>query len=68
MSKVEILINSQWVEIPFVTLNVGDVFRMFTPDGKPVVDEMDDKSEFVAMSEVIYAEGREPSIQFKGRN
>ena len=37
LRKVEVLKNDGWKEIQFIDLEIDDKFRMFEPDGSPVV-------------------------------
>lgn len=36
--RVEVNTDHGWIERPFEQIKKGDVFRMFEPDGKPVVN------------------------------
>jgi len=40
--KIEMLENEEWKEVQFQELKSGNVFRMFEPDGKPVVGAIDE--------------------------
>lgn len=39
MRKCQVKQNSKWIDIDFNKLKKGDVFRLFEPDGKEVVDK-----------------------------
>lgn len=56
--KVEKLADGTWHEVPFSELRKGDDFRLFEPDGEPVVDP-DGKTIWRALSD--------PFINAKGQ-
>jgi hypothetical protein len=39
--KVEILKSGEWKEVAFPDLKDGDIFRMFEPNGDPVISNVD---------------------------
>jgi hypothetical protein len=45
-------VNGKWVNVNYNEIEPGDVFRMFDPDGTPVVDDnrYGGKTEFTAAS------------------
>jgi hypothetical protein len=49
LRKTEIFTENGWVEIPFMELTAGDVFRLFEPTGEIVVDSYG-VNEFLAVS------------------
>lgn len=55
MRAVERLEEGQWVDIDFLQLEKGVIFRMFEDDGSPVLDE--GISIFLATSDLFYSNG-----------
>lgn len=49
LRTVEVLRSGEWVQIQLKEIKDGEVFRMFNPDGSPVV--WDDEEIFVAQGE-----------------
>jgi hypothetical protein len=41
LRRVEKLVDGQWVQVRMLELKDGDVFRLFEPNGEPVVDGKD---------------------------
>jgi len=41
LRRVKVLREGQWVQVRMKELKVGEKFRMFEPDGTPVIDSRD---------------------------
>lgn len=54
---VQIFKDMKWQDISFNDLKSGDKFRMFEPDGDPVINTIDGTTEWVAGSDVYYEDG-----------
>lgn len=38
MRKAEILVNDEWIEVPFLKIKEGDIYRLFEATGEQVLD------------------------------
>lgn len=64
--RVQIKINNEWKDIKFADLKKGDVFRLFEPDEKEVIDDYG-HTEFLATSNIHIKENKTPSISIESQ-
>jgi len=56
--QIEVLQNGNYIPVEMKDLLIGDQFRMFEPDGTPVVDTNDNKStEWIVTQMPIFIDG-----------
>lgn len=68
MRKVQIYKNNKWRDIDFMQLKQGDKFRMFEPDGEPVISPQSGTSEWITTTDIYLNDEGNLTINIGGKN